>query len=218
MRSLITGLLAALILQGPSPEGFDAKVLRIVDGDTIVVRSDDGARLRIRLINIDTPESHYKGSGQEPWAGMATRRLMRLAPVGSRVRIRTPARPLDVYGRTLGLVFRGETNINLKLVREGLALPYLVYPAMDMAIEFADACAEARREGLGVFSPGRPLPEEPAQFRLRISGRSPYWWVGNLRTRRYGPPESFGRYLPEERILFESEEQAKAAGYEREEP
>ena len=72
MRSLITGLLAALILQGPSPEGFDAKVLRIVDGDTIVVRSDDGARLRIRLINIDTPESHYKGSGQEPWAGMAT--------------------------------------------------------------------------------------------------------------------------------------------------
>ncbi len=110
--------------------------------------------------------------------------------------------------RTLGLVFNGDTNLNLALVREGLALPYLVHPAMGMADEFADACAEARREGRGVFAPGRALPEEPARFRLRLSGRAPYWWVGSLRTKRYGPSESFDRYLPEERILFESEERA----------
>lgn len=141
----------------------------------------------------------------------------RLAPKGSRVRVRVPAEALDRHGRTLGLVFRGDTNVNLTLVREGLALPYLVHPAMGMAVEFADACTEARREGRGVFAPERALLEEPARFRLRLGGRAPYWWVGNLRTKRYGPPESFGRHLPEERILFESEEQALAAGYAREE-
>ncbi|HSV96926.1 MAG TPA: thermonuclease family protein [Spirochaetota bacterium] len=217
MHAIIAGVLAAILLQGAPSDGFEAVVSRVVDGDTLIVLREDGRRLRVRLVNIDAPESRYKGSSQEPWASMAARRLARLAPKGSRVRVSTPAEALDRHGRTLGLVFRGETNVNLSLVREGLALPYLVHPAMGMAVEFAGACAEARREGRGLFAPGRALPEEPARFRLRLGGRAPYWWVGNLRTGRYGPPESFGRHLPEERILFENEERAIAAGYAREE-
>lgn len=217
MHAITACVVAATLLLGAPSDGFEAVVSRVVDGDTIIVLREDGRRLRVRLVNIDAPESRYMGSSQEPWASMAARRLARLAPKGSRVRVRVPAEALDRHGRTLGLVFRGDTNINLELVREGLALPYLVHPAMGMAAEFADACAGARREGRGVFAPERALPEEPARFRLRLGGRAPYWWVGNLRTKRYGPPESFGRHLPEERILFESEEQARAAGYAREE-
>ncbi len=217
MHAITAGVLAALLLHGAPSDVFEAVVSRVIDGDTVVVLRDDGRRLRVRLVNIDAPESRYMGSSQEPWASMAARRLARLAPKGSRVRVRVPAEALDRHGRTLGLVFRGDTNINLTLVREGLALPYLVHPAMGMADEFADACAEARREGRGLFAPERALPEEPARFRLRLSGRAPYWWVGSLRTGRFSAPEGYDRYRAEERIFFESEEQALRAGFAREE-
>lgn len=44
------------------PSSSNATVVKIVDGDTIDVRSDDRGRLRIRVIGIDTPEvkqPHY---------------------------------------------------------------------------------------------------------------------------------------------------------------
>ncbi len=217
MHAIPAAVLVAALLQTAAFNEFNATVLRVIDGDTVSVRTEDGRRLRVRMLNIDAPESYYKGASQEPWAGMAKRRLARLAPKGSAVRVLTPEADLDRHGRTLGMVYRGGTNLNLLLVREGLALPYLVYPAMGMALDFSRACAEARAAQRGVFAPGRPLSEEPAAFRLRLSGRPPYWWVGNLRTKIFSAPEAYGSHLPEERILFESAEAALEAGYAREE-
>jgi endonuclease YncB( thermonuclease family) len=216
MHAIPAAVLVAALLQTAAFNEFDATVLRVIDGDTVSVRTGDGRRLRVRMLNIDAPESYYRGASQEPWAGMAKKRLARLAPKGSAVRVLTPEADLDRHGRTLGMMYRGETNLNLLLVREGLALPYLVYPAMGMALDFSRACAEARAAQRGVFAPGRGLSEEPAAFRLRLSGRPPYWWAGNHRTRRFTAPEGYDRYLPEERIFFESEEQALGAGFARE--
>ncbi|UQX13450.1 thermonuclease family protein [Candidatus Mycobacterium methanotrophicum] len=53
---------AALLISGcghshAGPQQTNAVVVKVVDGDTVDVRSDERGRLRIRIIGIDTPET-----------------------------------------------------------------------------------------------------------------------------------------------------------------
>jgi endonuclease YncB( thermonuclease family) len=86
----------------------------VVDGDTIELANGR----TVRLVQIDTPESSGECYGPE-----AGRVLAGLLQVGARVRLeRDPALDdVDRYGRILRYVHRGETNINLALVRRGAA-------------------------------------------------------------------------------------------------
>ena len=94
-------------------------VASITDGDTLRLRG--GAR--VRLVQIDTPETH---GGTECGGRAATRALEQLAPPGSRVRlVRDPATdPADRYGRLLRYVLVGSRNVNVTLVARGHAAPY----------------------------------------------------------------------------------------------
>ena len=52
---------------------YKAKLLRVVDGDTIDVDIDLGfdvwlRKQRIRLAGIDTPESRTRNKAEKPWA------------------------------------------------------------------------------------------------------------------------------------------------------
>jgi endonuclease YncB( thermonuclease family) len=217
MRSLLKRPLPALILilmAFPGTAGeFEGRVTRIVDGDTIHVALDDGKVKKIRLLNIDAPESYYLGERQSPWGRLARRRRERILPRGARVTLRTPPSPLDRYGRTLAIVIHRGRNINLEMVRSGWAVTYLVYPAMGMIDAFRGAQAAALAEKRGIFSPATGAPEIPYLWRRRISGRNPYWWVASARTQRYLPPGGEASIPLEDRVFFASEEEAIRAGY-----
>jgi micrococcal nuclease len=92
-----------------------ARVARVIDGDTIVLT--DGAH--VRLLQIDTPEP----GTAECYSRAAGRDLRRMLPVGSVVTLETdPALDrVDRYGRLLRYVYRGTSNLNLALVRDGSA-------------------------------------------------------------------------------------------------
>lgn len=92
----------------------EARLTRVVDGDTIML--EDGQR--VRLVQIDAPEGSGECYGEE--AGTVLRRLL---PVGSRLRLEGDPSLDDVdrYGRLLRYVFTDETNVNLLLVRRGAA-------------------------------------------------------------------------------------------------
>ena len=92
-----------------------ARVARVIDGDTIVLT--DGAH--VRLLQIDTPEP----GTSECYSRAAGRDLRRMLPVGSVVTLETdPALDrVDRYGRLLRYVYRGSSNLNLALVRDGSA-------------------------------------------------------------------------------------------------
>jgi endonuclease YncB( thermonuclease family) len=92
--------------------------IRIVDGDTIVI--DD---LKIRLLEIDTPETYAPRCENEHVLGLkAKQRLIEL--FATRDTITVVEQGKDRYGRTLAYVYVGELNVGEQLLKEGLALPY----------------------------------------------------------------------------------------------
>lgn len=91
----------------------------VVDGDTIWL---DGQK--IRIADIDTPETHPARCPQEARLGKAaTRRLQELLNQGP-FDLRTPRRATDRYGRQLRVLERDGVSLGMILVREGLARPY----------------------------------------------------------------------------------------------
>lgn len=119
------------------------KVIAIADGDTLTVLSDDQRQIKIRLAEIDTPES-----GQ-PYGSRARQALAALA-FGKQARIVETDR--DRYGRTVGRVYVEGMDVNAELVRQGVAWVYRQY-AKDPALFALED--EARREQRGLWA----LPE-----------------------------------------------------------
>jgi micrococcal nuclease len=107
--------LAGAAAAGQSTTGRAEHVARVVDGDTVDLT--DGAK--IRLVQIDTPEL---GSG-ECYSRAAAKALRRLLPQGAAVGLEADPRldQVDRYGRLLRYLWRGKTNLNVELVREGAA-------------------------------------------------------------------------------------------------
>ena len=91
----------------------------VVDGDTFWL---DG--LKIRIADIDTPETHGPRCTAEGALGMrATQRLLALLNAGA-FSLTAVERDLDRYGRTLRIVTRQGRSIGARLVAEGLARPW----------------------------------------------------------------------------------------------
>ncbi len=109
-----------------SREKIPAKLIRVVDGDTLLV-SLDGKRERVRLIGIDSPESVKPESPVECYGEEAKAYLTSLLPRGSQIFLqydRTQGKR-DRFGRILAYVFtRDGENIAEEILRNGYAREY----------------------------------------------------------------------------------------------
>lgn len=131
----------------------NATVVRVVDGDTIVV-DVEGRRETVRLIGIDTPETVKPDSPVEcfgPEASAATKELLH---EGTPVRLERDVEARDDYDRLLAYVFRADTGlfVNLELVRQGYAALLTFPPNVAHVDEFVDAADEARTAGRGLWA------------------------------------------------------------------
>lgn len=135
------------------------KVIAIADGDTLTVLSADQQQIKIRLAEIDTPES-----GQ-PYGSRARQALAALA-FGKQARIVETDR--DRYGRTVGRVYVGGMDVNAELVRQGAAWVYRHY-AKDPALFALEAEARAAKRGLWALPEAQRLPP----WEWRKAGRQP---------------------------------------------
>lgn len=135
---------------GPSSA---ARVVRVVDGDTIVV-SAGGREDRVRYIGIDTPETVKPGAPVECFGKKASARNKALLPPGARVRLETDAEERDRYGRLLAYVYRDGDGlfVNASLVRDGYATTLTIPPNVARADELAALARAARRAGRGLWS------------------------------------------------------------------
>ena len=88
-------------------------MIKIIDGDTIDVLTDDKETIRLRFNGIDTPER-----GQ-PFGNNATDFVKDMVG-GKMVSIIETDEP-DRYGRLIADVYHDGKLINLELVRAGLA-------------------------------------------------------------------------------------------------
>lgn len=137
----------------PMANSEEWDVVRVSDGDTIVVRQTDGQEKKLRLCGVDSPEiKHGKQPGQ-PLGIEAKANLQRLVnEVGDRVLV-TPVES-DRYGRTVAEVFSSkngiEKNFNSEQVLVGLAIVYPQYvkkcPNGDVFLK-AEAIAQSNHAG-----------------------------------------------------------------------
>lgn len=129
-----------------------ARVVRVVDGDTIVV-SVGGREDRVRYIGIDTPESVKPGTPVQCYAKRASKENARLV-AGREVRLVSDAEARDRYGRRLAYVYRSGDGllVNVALARGGYAKPLTIAPNVAHAGEIGAAAQAARRAGRGLWS------------------------------------------------------------------
>ena len=136
------------VAAGRQPER--ARILRVVDGDTVDVRLESGATARVRLLGIDTPEVY---SGIECGGRAASRAADRVLPQGARVAlVPDPTQALvDRYGRILRYVMKGSLDVDRLLVERGHATVYVYdHRPFERARDYfaAQAAAKAHHRGI----------------------------------------------------------------------
>lgn len=134
------------------PDGDDAVVRSVTDGDTIRVTAS-GTDERVRLIGIDTPETHDPRTVVECFGREASARTAALLPPGTRVRLVRDVEARDRYGRRLAYVYRADDGlfVNEDLVAGGWAVPYRYPPNVRFADAFSTLGRQAREQGVGLW-------------------------------------------------------------------
>lgn len=196
----------------PAAVDLTGGVEYLSDGDTVAVRNG-GRLLKVRLLGIDTPELHFHGQSQSPWAELAHKYLSSLIPPGTKVRLLSDREGFDKFGRVLAYVLSGQRNINLEMARSGWAVSYQIYPNLKFLGPMQEATAAAEEQGLGIFNPDTPLPLLPYEFRQQVENRPSSKFCGDTRTRLYVEPCEYQRVPVAHRIFFFSEADAVAFGY-----
>jgi micrococcal nuclease len=147
-----------------------ATVVRVVDGDTLVVRVG-GAEESVRLIGIDTPETVAPGRPVECYGAEASDHLKALTPAGTDVRLERDVEARDVYDRLLAYVYRAGDGlfVNRAQVEGGYAEAKDYPPNSAHRAELQQVQATARAGGTGLWGacgsadvaigpPGAPSP------------------------------------------------------------
>ena len=137
------------------------KVTRVYDGDEILVVRDHTVIRKVRLVGIDAPEtSQKKYRPGQPYSQQAKEYLAGLI-LNKKVSIINY--DLDVYNRVLGVVFWEGVNINLQMLRSGLAEVYRGNPPKGLDLEpywQAEKKAKAAMRGMWSFGDKYISPKE----------------------------------------------------------
>lgn len=112
---------------------YSAKVLRVIDGDSVEADVDLGFKIHqtmtLRLYGINAPELH----AADPLPGRTAQDFLKTLVEGKDVTIRTHKDKTEKYGRMLaeiwvGILLTGLPNdldsVNTKMIGNGFAVPY----------------------------------------------------------------------------------------------
>jgi micrococcal nuclease len=128
-----------------------ARVVDVLDGDTIVVTLAGGGRDTIRLLGVDTPETHHPTKPVECYgpeaAAYTTRRLL-----GEVVALEGDVETRDIYGRRLAYVVLDGERFNDELLRRGYARLLVIAPNRGHAHDLLAAELAARDDQRGLWS------------------------------------------------------------------
>lgn len=144
---------------GPTGQTVQARVNRVVDGDTIEVEVD-GVLAKVRYIGVDTPETKDPNSPVEPFGPEASAANAALVD-GRVVLLEKDVSETDRFGRLLRDVWIKDGDewllVNLLLVRQGYAAVSTFPPDVKYVDELFVAEREARDAGRGLWG-AEPAP------------------------------------------------------------
>lgn len=158
MKKALSILLLAISLLTLSAAEIRGKVVAITDGDTIKVLDDlDKGVLKIRLNKIDAPEKNQA-------FGQKSKQYLSNLVFGKQVIIRF--KEIDRYGRILGLIYIDGVEVNLQMVKAGMAWHYAYY---DKTPAYIEAEKKARASKVGLWIDSEPI--SPYEFRKSRKSR-----------------------------------------------
>lgn len=134
-------------------ETLTGRVVGIADGDTVTLLTPKKEQVRVRLAQIDAPESKqdFGSRSKQELSGMVYGRDVTVV-----------VETTDRYGRKVGTIMVDGIDANLEQVRRGMAWVYTYY-AKDPAYFAAERDARAAKRGLWAH----PSPVPPWDFRRR---------------------------------------------------
>ncbi|HLP97739.1 MAG TPA: thermonuclease family protein [Sideroxyarcus sp.] len=148
MRALIA--LLGCIALSVQAESFSAKVIAVMDGDTVLVLRG-GQKLKVRMANIDAPEKDQAFGKQS--------RESLLEMVGKK-QVQIDSQAVDQYGRIVGQISVEGRSINQEQVKRGMAWEYSHYHSDKTYIGLQSDAQQARR---GLWT--QTSPQAPWQWR-----------------------------------------------------
>jgi micrococcal nuclease len=159
--------ISGIAREGLSAESYvTASVEKVVDGDTVDVIYKK-QKFRVRLLDIDTPESVKEGLPVQPFAKEAAK-FTKDKALYRDVKLVFGKGLMDKYGRFLAyVVLKDGTFLNAELVRNGFARVEIIPPNTDMEKYFYSLQDKAIREKAGLWA----LPPGKQPFILDDSGK-----------------------------------------------
>ncbi len=171
--SVMPFLALALLLLGPTQLWAQAgnpvlvgTVSRVVDGDTLDVVLSSGT-IRVRVYGTDTPEP------TQPYGKVATVAARALL-LGKTVQLEVVKQ--DRYDRLVAMVYVGDDEYGLAMVRKGYAWAYRTYlGTFEGDEDYCVAEAEAREAERGLWSLPPKDRRAPWEWRRRGDKRYTAW-------------------------------------------
>jgi micrococcal nuclease len=155
-RAVVVAILAAASLGGWWLGRVDrgtsletAVVVKAVDGDTVDVRVGAHTDI-IRLLGIDTPETHHPTKPVQcfgPEAAAYTKRRLE----GKTIQLEDDVEPRDLYGRRLAYIYLDGHRFNDELLQKGYARLLVIPPNGSHARTMLAEELDAKRGGLGLW-------------------------------------------------------------------
>jgi endonuclease YncB( thermonuclease family) len=155
-------LVAALVSGAAAATTMEGEVLRVKDGDSLMLYRPDVKRTsEVRLAGIDAPEL------AQPW-GLQARSALRRKVQGRTVRVEVTDR--DRYGRLVARIWVGPTYVNAYMAQYGHAWAFDRY-LNDSRIRQGQTLARREKRGLWALPPADRLPPPTwRELNPRVSG------------------------------------------------
>ncbi|MBI0575903.1 thermonuclease family protein [Neobacillus cucumis] len=130
-----------------------ATIVKNVDGDTVVIKLN-GREEKVRMLCVDTPETHHPRLGVQPFGPEASAYTKKILPVGKKVQVETGIGDgRDKYGRLLAYIYVDGKMFNEMLLEKGLArVAYIYAPNTKYVDQFYAIQKKAQKKGIGIWS------------------------------------------------------------------
>ena len=157
MKNKVVTILILSLAMGMNQSAYATDniwITSVYDGDTVTLST--GAK--IRLLQIDTPEL----SSNECYGQEARLALIKILSEPGKLSLKsdTTLDSVDQFGRILRYIFKGKTNVNLKMVEIGAAAPYFYRGEKGTYSKYLlKAAQDAKSKSVGIWKkcPGTSL-------------------------------------------------------------
>ena len=129
----------------PADETMEAKVKRVIDGDSILVVDSNDTEFEAQLEGIDAPEMKQE-FGKES--------LEALTKMLKDQKVKLTWKSKDTYDRLLAQVYVADKHVNIEMLRSGMAWHFKRYNKSE---ELAKIELEAKQAKKGLWSKESPV-------------------------------------------------------------